>query len=279
MYDDDEIQAAKKALAKNACAYCGMAISAHQVIHPGHCGAQNCVASHAVSGFDQREHQRKQDYAARQENVQAKAGAQLATAAKVLDQNVDDVLIAVVPFQNASLVPMPETRRTAFEAHVEDIVENAFAAGPDDISMLNYLPGTAAEPSIIAAGCAACQGFCCQRGGGDKHAFLTRQTIYHMRDNDPDLEPEAVIQHYLDALPETSVQGSCVYHGAQGCTLQRKWRSSVCNVFHCHDIHALHELTGGRSDVPLAIIGVEEDAPGKVIAFDAALGMTEINPT
>jgi len=276
MQRDDERQMAKRALAKSSCPYCGTIITAHQAIQPGHCDAQNCATVHSIRGHRERETQREQEYTTRQDEARTIFGAPLAQAATAMGRDVDDVLVAVVPFQEAPLEHLSEARRAAFEIHIERIVNEAFAAGPDDISMLDYHPGTPEEPSIVAAGCTACQGFCCKRGGGTNHALLTRQTIFYIRDNDPDLESETVIQHYIDALPDTSVQDACVYQSATGCTLQRKWRSSVCNTFHCHDIHAMYDLTGGRVDIPLIIVGVGDQKRGKVIAFDAISGVTKI---
>jgi hypothetical protein len=275
MPSEDEVQIAKRALAKNSCPYCGIIITAHQVIRPGHCDAQHCATAHSIKGFKDREHIRRQEYSKRQEDARAKVGGRLEKAAEALNQNIEDLLIAIVPFQNSPVVPLAEELREEFQAHIERIVHDAFDADPDEISMLNYDPGAAEEAPIIAAGCTACQGSCCKRGGGDNHAFLTRQTVYYMRDNDPDLEPENVIQYYLGALPVASVRGACVYQSAKGCTLQRRWRSSVCNSFYCYDIHAMHDLTDGRTDVPLAIIGVNGEEFGRVVAFDAAVSVIE----
>lgn len=277
MTRDQDREDAARALASMSCPYCGSVATAQQIIHPGHCGSQNCVTAHIVKGATARDDQRAQEYAERQDDARDKAGAQLAQAANAVGAAVEDMLIAVVPYQNEPTEPLPEDQRAQFQSHIEVIVDEAFNAAPDAISLMNYTAGLDDEPPIVAAGCTACQGFCCKRGGGDNHAFLTRQTVYYMRQNDPELEPEQVISHYIDALPEVSVRGACVYQGPQGCVLERKWRAGLCNSFHCHDLYALHDLTGGRMDVPLAIVGINDDEPGKVVGYDARVGVTQFD--
>jgi hypothetical protein len=276
MTTDQDRQEAERALANISCPYCGSIVTVQQVLHPGHCGSQPCVTAHIVKGAKARDEQRQQEYAERQEDARLHASAKLVQAANAHGCDANDLLVAVVPYQDEPVEPLSDEGRAKFQSHIERIVDEAFHAVPDAISLLNYTHGPNEEPPIVAAGCTACQGFCCKRGGGDNHAFLTRQTVYYMRKNDPALEPEEVIAHYLDAVPDASVHGACVYQSAQGCTLDRKWRAGLCNSFHCHDLHALHDLTGGRMDVPLAVVGINDDQPGKVVAYSAASGVIEL---
>jgi hypothetical protein len=38
---------------------------------------------------------------------------------------------------------------------------------------------------------------------------------------------------YLERIPATGYDGSCIFHGEHGCTLDRSLRSGVCNVYYC----------------------------------------------
>ena len=280
--DPEEVEAAERAaeaaraLAAISCPYCQKVISAHEVISPGHCGGNACFLAQLNKTVKAREELRRSDYEDRQNSAKEQLDDKLSAAAKFHDTTTDELLVAVVPFQNEPIEPLDAAQRDAFEAHLHRVVEEAFVAEPGDILMLNYIQKTDAEPEIIDAGCAACQGFCCKRGGGDNHAFLTRQTVYHLRDTKPELEPAEIIEHYLNALPDQSVRGACVFQSEVGCTLEREWRAALCNSFHCHDLHAMHDLTDGRADVPLAIVGINDDIAENVVAFGAEKGWEKI---
>ena len=280
--DQEDIEAAERAaeaaraLAAISCPYCQKVISSHEVISPGHCGGNTCFLAHLNKTVKAREDLRRSDYQDRQNCAKAQVAEKLRGAAGFHSAEVDDLLVAVVPYQNEPVEPLGAEQKAAFEAHLNSVVKEAFEANPGDILMLNYIQKTDAEPEIIDAGCAACQGFCCKRGGGDNHAFLTRQTVYHLRNTKPELEPEEIVEHYLNALPVQSVRGACVFQSEIGCTLEREWRAALCNSFHCHDLHAMHDLTDGRADVPLAIVGINDDTAENVVAFGAEKGWEKI---
>lgn len=269
-------QTATNAPALPACPHCKTIIAVHQKLRSGHCGSLDCQTAHLVRVNEDKEQARADEYAERQAAAATGAQAQVAEAARVLGADPDDMRVAVVPYQNAPLSPLPVEAHDAFAAHIHKITAAAFKVDPGDPEAdFSAQPESAAHP-IVTAACTACQGQCCARGGGDKHAFLTRKSVLAVRARDPDMDAQAVALHYLDALPTVSVQGACVYQGPQGCVLSRDWRAAICNAFHCHDLHALHGLTEGRSDVPLAIVGMDGDRPAKVVAFEARHGLTEI---
>jgi len=49
----------------------------------------------------------------------------------------------------------------------------------------------------------------------------------------PELDARAVLRLYSERVPPTGFAGSCVFHGPQGCTLERELRSDVCNSYFC----------------------------------------------
>ena len=138
--------------------------------------------------------------------------------------------IAVLPANLAKVAPLPARRRAAFRAHLlEQIGEaakrerrlNPNSAGSD----------SAAPPPPIAAGCAACRGRCCNRGG--EHAFVDFTTIRRYTAQTGVRAAPAIVQAYLRYLPLRSYRDSCVYHTAAGCNLPRTMRGDVCNQFYC----------------------------------------------
>lgn len=270
--DAQDLEAIRNALEVPKCRHCGSTITAIQKISPGFCGSEPCFQANIRYNQVQLQILREQNYRERQDAARENAPEAMARAAEKHGCSIDELLIAVVPFQNAPLQPLSEDRRAAFEAHVDKSIDDALAADPNDPVLGSYEQNVSAEPPIVDAGCAACQGFCCKRGGGDNHAFVSRQTVFHLMKMQPDLTKEDILEHFLERLPEESVKDACVYQGPVGCTLERDWRAGLCNTFHCHDIYAMHDLTGGRADVPLVVVGIEENEPGSVGTFDMENG-------
>jgi hypothetical protein len=72
--------------------------------------------------------------------------------------------------------------------------------------------------------------------------------------------------HYLGQLPETSVQHSCVYQSATGCTLDRSDRADICNRYHCNPpTQLLTRMRGMKARK--AVIIAQEDESGPVVGI------------
>lgn len=277
MQNEDE--ETRKALAQISCKYCGSAISPHQAIQPGHCGAEPCFLAHISHGVQAQNRQKNNDYSERQAAAIASKSTQLNKAAAYLNCDKDDLLVAAVPFQNNPIEAPSSNYREAFQMHLKAIVSEAFSLGLNTSETADGNPDSSTEPPIIEAACSACQGYCCAKGGGEKYAFLTVTTVLNYLRQYQDSTAEEVISFYDDAIPDASVREACIYQSELGCTLERSARASICNSFYCHDIYALHELTEGRMDVSLAIVAINDDVPRKVTAFSHTLGHISIDPT
>ena len=79
---------------------------------------------------------------------------------------------------------------------------------------------------------------CPQKGN---NAFLDEQTIRRTMRTRPELDEEGVAEAYLRHVGDEIYDGSCVYHGASGCTLPRAMRSNVCNTWLCDGLNALED--------------------------------------
>ncbi|OSQ45626.1 hypothetical protein MGEO_18085 [Marivita geojedonensis] len=194
-----------------------------------------------------------------------------------LETPASEAVTGLVPFVDRPLVPLPADRRASFETHLRQVVDNSFTETPegseplppkDDPDYAQRAADEAEEPSVLNAACIACRGDCCLPGG-THHAFLSARTIDRFRWRHPSARAKDVISYYLAALPDESVQGSCVYHGAFGCTLKREDRSSICNTFLCwfrRELDKDHARKPGYGEVVVAIARThtqrqEEDAP------------------
>src|SRR5215831_17418022 len=111
------------------------------------------------------------------------------------------------------------------------------------------------EPEGFAArvartACSLCKGWCCTNG--DDHAFLDQATIARVRRARLPLDLRAVLRLYIERVPEVGYEGSCIFHGKQGCTLDRSLRSDVCNSYFCGGLQAY--MKGGDTMTPTLII-------------------------
>src|SRR4029077_697393 len=62
----------------------------------------------------------------------------------------------------------------------------------------------------------------------------------------------AVLRLYVERVPEVGFEDSCIFHGKQGCTLDRSLRSDVCNSYFCSGLQGY--MTGGDTVTPTMII-------------------------
>lgn len=90
---------------------------------------------------------------------------------------------------------------------------------------------------VAQAACALCQGWCCSKGG--EHAYLDERTMARVRRARPELDARGILRLYENAVANPAFADSCVFHGAQGCTLDRSLRSEVCNNYFCSGLGTL----------------------------------------
>ena len=109
---------------------------------------------------------------------------------------------------------------------------------------------------VACTACSLCKGSCCTNG--DDHAFLDQATIARVRRARLPPDVRAVLRLYIERVPEVAYEGSCIFHGKQGCTLDRSLRSDVCNNYFCAGLQVY--MTGGDTVTPTQIIaGVGEE--------------------
>jgi len=160
----------------------------------------------------------------------------------------EDAQPVMVPRNDKRLVAVSPVREQRLRDHLARLTGGEHDPGA--------APPVRPEPAgfaaqVARAACTLCQGWCCRNGGDD--AFLDERTI--ARVHRESLAPEAVARLYLERVPEVGYEGSCLFHGKQGCTLDRSMRSDVCNAYFCGGLQAY--LTGGDPDAPAVVIAGE----------------------
>jgi hypothetical protein len=241
-----------------ACRFCRGPLSAPglEVCDRPACRTRLDVDRAAAVG---REHQ------AREAEARARARAR---ALPILQQearrlgwsDLEAVAHGPVPHLDRELVSLPETRKAAFLGHLNGVVDRAFdQAGAEPpttaATFARRLREVPDDPPALAATCMACRGYCCLKGART-HAFLTPESIAFHRHLNPEASPDEVKASYASRLPERSVEGSCVYHGARGCVLPRTMRAEICNHWQCSDRAELGRRlgsTGGETSIVAAL--------------------------
>lgn len=212
-----------------SCRICGQELDVHQRIK-GICGAPAC---------------RRRDVPYQQQKHDQSVRAQVAEVAKNTWQL--EARVTLVPYEGSDITPLPDRRRHAFVGHLRQIVMQAMRrrdAGEPPLKehtrLERGITPEQAELKVLGAACSVCGGQCCNRG--NTRAWLNVASFERLlKEHDPfkEMTADEIVEHYLGFLPESSHEGSCVFHAAEGCTLPRDIRSSVCNEYFCAGIAEL----------------------------------------
>lgn len=253
------------------CRFCETPLDPHQAARGGICGAHRCEMRR-VQEASRAVFQRDWDsYVGRQRRAVEAAAPDIARAAARLRDDPDTLAIGVVPHLDRPLVSLPQSRLDEFTAHLDEIIDKAFAEGAPDLDLSEREGEERPEEPLIDATCATCQGKCCVLGG-PSHAFLSATTIQQYRARNPAAGKTGIRAHYLGRLPDRSVEHSCVYHGPKGCVLDRSERADMCNRYHCNPQTQLLK-TFREMGADKAIIVANEDNAGPAVAtYDRAEG-------
>jgi hypothetical protein len=181
------------------------------------------------------------------QNIPAATGG--ATAA-------DGSQTVMVPLNQRVLAPMPAERARRIREHlVRSLRELRTLKQPEhNATPLRPEPAGFAG-TVTRAACALCQGFCCK--GGGEHAYLDARDLARVRHARPELEARAVIRLYTERVPAEGYEGSCVFHGPQGCTLDRSLRSDVCNSYFCSALRDFVATADGAASVVVTGVGAD----------------------
>lgn len=255
----------------NTCTCCGIPINVHQKINPGHCGSMECNFKHAQVASRRHARRRKDERDRWVDAALLREAEAIQRASDLLHAEPDAVLIATLPFQDEPVVPLPQDAREAFAAHIREVVTAAF----EDVNQASVdeavePPSLKTPTPVEAAGCTACQGTCCALGRQFR-AFLGKSAIENLIRTKSDLSMPEVIDRYVAAIPDESVEDACVYQSAEGCVLPRDWRSDTCNTYRCGPLVALAERALEDGDRPFVIVGVGESG-SKILAHRDSLG-------
>jgi hypothetical protein len=145
---------------------------------------------------------------------------------------MSDRVFVTVPLLQETLEPPPPTRVRALKRHlVQSLRDLRIAKRPERLVQRTTPEPAGFTGAVVQTGCATCQGHCC-KGGGD-HAYIDERTMARVRRDNPGLDARAIIGLFLARLAPLGYRASCLFHGAEGCTLGRGLRAELCNAYYC----------------------------------------------
>jgi hypothetical protein len=168
----------------------------------------------------------------------------------------DDSLPVMVPRNDKRLVPIGPERVARLKQHLLDGLRDLRIARRTDRPASSASPEPEGFHAVVArAACALCKGFCCQNGDDD--GFLDDRTLSRVRLAHPELPDEAIVRFYLSRVPSDGYRASCIFHGRQGCTLDRSMRADICNAYFCGGLSAY--IKSGTAPEPTVVIAGDSE--------------------
>ncbi len=172
------------------------------------------------------------------------------------------VELVVLPAMKVEMEAVTAARR----AELAENIEEAFDARPER-HKVRKTP-TPLDDAAVLAVCSACRGSCCR--SGETHAYLTREVLTRVR-RDMKLKSEAaVLQAYLDRVPQRAHRESCIFHGARGCVLPRPMRSETCNRYLCYPIKQLGKDFARAGYAQVAVSRVADETPRALVLSEGS---------
>lgn len=173
----------------------------------------------------------------------------------------DEQQAVMVPGYAGTLGPREPDRVRAMRKHIVECMRDAREAKTQAAVKPPPDQPQGFRASVVRAACTLCRGWCCKNGG--EHAYLDGRALARVRRERPELDARAILRLYADAAAEPAYAGSCVFHGASGCTLDRSLRSDLCNSYYCAGLEAFMK---------------NETLPGKAMVISAAEGTMRVSP-
>lgn len=173
--------------------------------------------------------------------------------------DAESPVVGVVPVNRKPLGPLPTRRREMFLSHLDSVIAESFAECEHPNEACGEIASDSKAPpaALVSTACGTCQGYCCQLG--QEKAFLEASSIDRYRQRHPEADASSVREAYVARLPDLSVVESCIFHGEQGCTLDREMRADLCNTFHCSGLMNLHAQVQHEETRDAAVFACDGD--------------------
>ena len=188
---------------------------------------------------------------AEREGPENDAGWAAALASAPPDALTGTVQKVVLPSGPHRQVKLSRLRRKRYRVRLQATIAAAFA-GRGMAPSQEERAAPAITSRLPGHLCAACGGGCCT--SGRDHAYLTVSTIRRYIEQHPEVQPQEVFAAYHGRLTARTQAGSCIHHGANGCTLSRDMRSDICNHYACGQLQALERAQCSGTPVHTVLV-------------------------
>jgi hypothetical protein len=176
----------------------------------------------------------------------------------------DGILAITVPLNRKALAPVSAGRVRQLRKHLVEALRAERVLKHPERSASPVRPEPEGFAGRVArTACALCKGWCCKNGG--EHAYIDERTMARVRRARPELDARGVLRLYCEQVPAVGFEGSCVFHGPEGCTLDRLLRSDVCNSYFCS---GLGRFVTGRDGADRVVVTAGE---GEAAAYSPVL--------
>lgn len=159
-----------------------------------------------------------------------------------LDPRMQTIVIPSGPNQ---VTRLSESRRQSYLEHLQGVIEEAAnCPSIDDVihdqhydahhkltDIESRFNANTELRNISDRLCALCKGGCCI--SGKDHAYLSTFSMRQQMERNPQWTQDELFEHYRALISTHTIEGSCINHTPNGCTLPRELRSDICNAFYC----------------------------------------------
>ena len=169
----------------------------------------------------------------------------------------EDCLPVIVPRNEKRLVRVSADRIRRLREHLISILQDLHGMRHAGRAASPSCPEPSGFPATVAStACSLCKGVCCKNGGDD--AFLDYQVIVRLRMADSPRGDAEIVSLYLERVPESAYEGSCIFHSKIGCTLDRSMRANICLAYFCGGLTSY--MKNRADEEPTVVIAGEADA-------------------
>ncbi len=165
----------------------------------------------------------------------------------------EKVHLVMLPAMRVSMEPVTPARTSQLAASIE-----AEFVARVDRTRVPKTPTPLDDASLVAV-CRTCRGACCK--WGEDHAYLTRAVLSRVKAEQKIASNASLLDAYLARVPKVAREGSCIFHGDEGCALPRAMRSETCNRFVCSPLKQLGRdfSNDGYAQLAVSTVADEED--------------------
>ena len=175
-----------------------------------------------------------------------------------------------LPSNREAVTQLPFEHRERFQVHLRSIIAKASDTSAEPPEPISTTDGAGESPvsQLLGRACGTCRGMCCRKAG-DKNAYLAADSIQLYRARNPGASTDEIVAAYMSRIPDETYEGSCVFHGRDGCVLPRQLRSEMCNWYLCDSLIELSRSVALEDRATVFAVAMRDREVDRLAVFDA----------